>query len=370
MTSTDYIVELRNITKQFSENFVAVNNVSLQIQKGEFLTLLGPSGCGKTTTLRMIAGLESISTGQIFINGRDVSLDPPYARETSMMFQDYALFPHMTIEDNIAFGLKMRGVAREERRRKAQEMLEFIQLPHITKRKPGQLSGGQRQRVALARSLILQPAVLLLDEPLGALDAELRRQMQVELKRIQRQVGITFIYVTHDQEEALTMSDRIVVMQNGLVEQIAPPRTIYEQPGTIFVARFIGQCNFREGPIVKLNGSTLTISDPAFGSLQANNRENARLNTQGQIATIAIRPEKVKIGPEAQSCTNQTQGVLKDIVYTGATVRYIIEVAPTDELIAESHAILDIAVGSTIHLGWHTDDAVALPGSARGGGNA
>lgn len=370
MTSTDYIVELRNITKQFSENFVAVNNVSLQIQKGEFLTLLGPSGCGKTTTLRMIAGLESISTGQIFINGRDVSLDPPYARETSMMFQDYALFPHMTIEDNIAFGLKMRGVAREERRRKAQEMLEFIQLPHITKRKPGQLSGGQRQRVALARSLILQPAVLLLDEPLGALDAELRRQMQVELKRIQRQVGITFIYVTHDQEEALTMSDRIVVMQNGLVEQIAPPRTIYEQPGTIFVARFIGQCNFREGPIVKLNGSTLTISDPAFGSLQANNRENARLNTRGQIATIAIRPEKVKIGPEAQSCTNQTQGVLKDIVYTGATVRYIIEVAPTDELIAESHAILDIAVGSTIHLGWHTDDAVALPGSARGGGNA
>jgi spermidine/putrescine ABC transporter ATP-binding subunit len=360
MVTANHIIELQNITKRFGDSVVAVNDVSLQIDRGEFLTLLGPSGCGKTTTLRMIAGLETVTSGRILLNDQDVTYTPPYARDTNMMFQDYALFPHMTIEDNIAFGLKMRRVGRDERRKKAQEMLEFVQLPHLAKRKPNQLSGGQRQRIAMARSLILQPAVLLLDEPLGALDAELRRQMQVELKRIQRQIGVTFIYVTHDQEEALTMSDRIVVMQDGAVEQIGPPREIYEQPRTTFVARFIGQCNFREGPVVERNDVSIVIDDPVFGRIRAKADKALKNNSQNQTITVAVRPEKIKLGVEAEQCLNQGHGTLKDKAYKGSLVQYIIEVGSNDEIIIEVHNGLDFPAGSQVQLGWNIEDAIAL----------
>lgn len=235
-------VELREACKRFG-SVTAVRPLSLRVEPGEFLTLLGPSGCGKTTLLRLIAGLEGVTSGAILVGGVDVTELPPHRRDTSIMFQDYALFPHKTLAENIGYGLKMRAVPRAERDMAAREWLERIGLAEMGERMPHQLSGGQRQRVALARSLIISPGVLLLDEPLGALDANLRKQLQGELKRLHREVGLTFIYVTHDQEEAITMSDRIAVMNDGAIEQLGPPHSIYDHPETEFVARFIGHCN-------------------------------------------------------------------------------------------------------------------------------
>ena len=239
-------VELEGVTKRFGD-FPAVRALGLDVAAGEFFTLLGPSGCGKTTTLRMVAGFEEPTEGRILIDGVDVEGVPPFKRPTNTVFQSYALFPHLSVEDNVAFGLRRKGVAKEEVRRRVLEELERVGLAAEAKRKPRQLSGGQQQRVALARALINRPAVLLLDEPLGALDLKLRKGLQVELKRIQRDVGITFIYVTHDQEEALTMSDRIAVMNRGVIEQLAPPEEVYERPRTEFVAGFIGVSNLHAG---------------------------------------------------------------------------------------------------------------------------
>jgi spermidine/putrescine ABC transporter ATP-binding subunit len=358
---SDNIVQLKDITKVFDDSVVAVNQVSLQVHKGEFLTLLGPSGCGKTTTLRMIGGLEVATSGSIVIDGMDITYVPPYQRNTSMMFQDYALFPHMSIEDNIAFGLKMRGVSRKERIKKAHEMLEFIQLPQIARRKPNQLSGGQRQRVALVRSLILQPAVLLLDEPLGALDAELRRQMQVELKRNQRQLGITFIYVTHDQEEALSMSDRIVVMQNGCIEQFDTPHNIYEKPLTTFVAGFIGHCNLRPVKRIEQKNDFMTIEDPILGLVQARVFEECIFDPADKTVTLAIRPEKVRIGPSAEECPSQVHGTLKYAGYGGSIIRYVVSIGENDEMIVESGMQLAAEVGDQVTIGWYPDDVNVLP---------
>jgi ABC-type Fe3+/spermidine/putrescine transport system ATPase subunit len=238
-------VELQDVTKRFGDH-VAVDGVDLEVRDGEFLSLLGPSGCGKTTTLRLIAGFERPDAGSIRIGGRDVASLPPYKRPVNTVFQSYALFPHLSVRDNVAYGLKQRGVPRGERVTRAKEMLEVVHLAGVEVRKPRQLSGGQQQRVALARALVLNPKVLLLDEPLGALDLKVRRELQIELKRIQESVGITFVYVTHDQEEALAMSDRVAVMNHGGIEQLAAPQDIYDRPATEFVAGFIGDTNFIE----------------------------------------------------------------------------------------------------------------------------
>jgi len=246
--ANDFDVEFRGITKRFGD-VAAVNNVSLQVHKGEFLSLLGPSGCGKTTSLRMIAGFEQPDEGELLIGGQDAVGVPPYKRDVNTVFQSYALFPHKSIIDNVAFGLKQRGMGKSERRAKASEALELVQLSHRADDRPTMLSGGQQQRVALARALVMNPRVLLLDEPLGALDLKLRKEMQFELKRIQEHVGITFVYVTHDQEEALSMSDRIAVMSNGVIEQLDEPRAIYDNPKTAFVAGFIGEMNFLNGTV-------------------------------------------------------------------------------------------------------------------------
>jgi ABC-type Fe3+/spermidine/putrescine transport system ATPase subunit len=272
-------VELVGVTKRFG-GIAAVDRIDLEVHPGEFLSLLGPSGCGKTTTLRLIAGFEQPDEGEVRIGGRDVSRVPPYRREVNTVFQSYALFPHLTVQDNVAYGLKQRRLGRAERRSRAAEMLELVRLAGFGERKPRQLSGGQQQRVALARALVMHPRVLLLDEPLGALDLKVRKELQIELKRIQEEIGITFVYVTHDQEEALAMSDRVVVMNAGRIEQIGVPREIYDSPATQWVAGFIGDTNF-----VRVFGRDVAVRP-----------ESVRVRTDGEglsgrmIASMVIGP--------------------------------------------------------------------------------
>jgi putative spermidine/putrescine transport system ATP-binding protein len=296
-------VRLRGVRKSYGE-VVAVDGVDLDIAPGEFFTLLGPSGSGKTTTLRLIAGFERPDEGTIELHGRDVTRTAPYERDVNTVFQDYALFPHMTVAENVAYGLRVKGVPRGERRRRVEEILKIVRLPAVGKRKPIQLSGGQRQRIALARALVNSPKVLLLDEPLGALDLKLRQEMQIELKRIQREVsevGITFLYVTHDQEEALTMSDRLAVFNEGSIEQIGTPAQVYERPATEFVAGFIGVSN-----ILERNGRRFTV-----------------------------RPEKIQmleLGEEPARGDTVESGRIRDVVYVGVFTRYVVELDSGGEL--------------------------------------
>jgi spermidine/putrescine transport system ATP-binding protein len=288
--SGEWAVELLHVTKAFGD-FIAVDDTSLQIADGEFFSLLGPSGCGKTTTLRMIAGFEEPTQGQIFIKGQQVAGIPPYKRPVNTVFQSYALFPHMTVAQNVAFGLEMKKTAKSEIDLRVEEALALVQLPGMAARKPKQLSGGQQQRVALARALVNRPQVLLLDEPLGALDLKLRKAMQLELKQIQAEVGITFIYVTHDQEEALTMSDRIAVMSNGEVQQVGRSKEIYEHPGNRFVADFIGETNFIEGKVAELG----TPAKVNVGNYTVLGMIGDHKVDPGQSVTLAIRPEKIRL---------------------------------------------------------------------------
>ncbi len=292
VTIRTHVVELRGVTRRF-DDVVAVDALDLDVYDGEFLSLLGPSGCGKTTTLRLIAGFERPDEGEIRIGGDDVHALPPYKRDVNTVFQSYALFPHLSVLDNVGYGLKQRGLGRRERRRRAEEMLDLVHLPDASRRKPRQLSGGQQQRVALARALVMHPKVLLLDEPLGALDLKVRKALQIELKRIQQEVGITFVYVTHDQEEALAMSDRVAVMNAGRIEQLAVPREIYDRPATRFVADFIGETNFieRGGGVVAVRPEQLRISSAG---------PNGSAGLQGTVVTTMI------VGPAVQ-CIVRTQ---------------------------------------------------------------
>ena len=305
-------VELRNIHKTFKgekgeNDFAAVTDMNLQIEQGEFFTLLGPSGCGKTTTLRMIAGFEQPSRGEILIAGQPMIDIPPNRRPVNTVFQNYALFPHLNVQENIAFGLKTRRVPLAERQRRVAEALELVRLPGLQKRKPSQLSGGQQQRVALARALINEPAVLLLDEPLGALDLKLRKAVQIELKRLQKQLEITFIYVTHDQEETLTISDRIAVMNLGVVQQIGTPRQIYEHPVNRFVADFIGETNFLEGNVAQV-GEVASID---LGGVIALGTANGEALAVGQAITMTLRPEKINLYPRGSADILRTEIGLK-----------------------------------------------------------
>lgn len=315
-------IELRNICKRFPNpaggEVIAVNDVSLEIRDGEFFSLLGPSGCGKTTTLRIIAGFELPTSGEVYIHGKEMGQVPAFQRPVNTVFQQYALFPHMTIGENVGFGLEMKGVSKAERERRVAAALELVRLPGMEKRKPSQLSGGQQQRVALARALINQPEVLLLDEPLGALDLKLRKEMQLELKTLQREVGITFIYVTHDQEEALTMSDRIAVMNRGVVLQVGEPEAIYEKPQNKFVADFIGDTNFIEGTVTGQAGETVEIGVPGSGVVRL---QSSRTFSKGQAVSLAIRPEKLRLNSPIDN-GNNLQGVAEEIIYIGTDTQY------------------------------------------------
>lgn len=322
-------VEIRDVSKRFpgpggqpETEVLAVDGVSVQIQDGEFFSLLGPSGCGKTTTLRMIAGFEYPSAGEIYIHGKPMGLTPPYQRNTNMVFQSYALFPHMTIARNVAFGLEMKKVPKADVERRVQEALEMVRLHGYGPRKPNQLSGGQQQRIALARALVNRPEVLLLDEPLGALDLKLRKEMQIELKTLQREVGITFVYVTHDQEEALTMSDRIAVMHLGKVLQIGTPTEIYERPNCRFVADFIGETNFLDGVVQGQDGelATVLVDDCLLVEAQADPDQSLSPGTE---VTVAVRPEKLRLLPNpGQGLCNSFHGKVEQVVYVGTDTRF------------------------------------------------
>jgi spermidine/putrescine transport system ATP-binding protein len=304
-------VVLDHVSKRFAD-VKAVDDVSLEVRQGEFFSLLGPSGCGKTTTLRMIAGFERLDTGRILIGDVDVTQTPPHRRPVNTVFQSYALFPHLSVADNVAFGLRFRRLSSTEKKSRVQEMLELVRLQGYGPRKPHQLSGGQQQRVALARSLILSPAVLLLDEPLGALDAKLRRELQIELKRIQREVGITFVYVTHDQEEALTMSDRMGVMSGGHIEQLDSARTVYEEPETTFVADFLGVSNLMPATC---DGQGGVVVDGV--RLDA---ERGRTTATGTVR-LTIRPERIEILTRESSQPNSLDATVESLVYLGSTTQ-------------------------------------------------
>ena len=360
LPDTDGHIVLEGVTKLFGD-FKAVDDVNLTIAKGEFFSLLGPSGCGKTTTLRMIAGFEEPTVGRILLEGEDVTYVPAAKRHVNMVFQAYALFPHMTVWENVAFGLKIKKVPRAELEQRVAEAMATVRLEGMEKRRPGQLSGGQQQRVALARALVNRPAALLLDEPLGALDLKLRKEMQLELKRIQTETRTTFVYVTHDQEEALTMSDRIAVMDRGLVEQVAAPRELYEQPATPFVAGFIGVSNvIRLRPDRREDG--LVVMDAGGGG-----RGGAPAPAGGAAGDllVTVRPEKVKF-EEVGEPASRLSATVTDVVYVGSMTAYIVELPIGGQLTI--HRLNDeiraglrsIRVGDRVTLHWAAEASFVI----------
>jgi spermidine/putrescine transport system ATP-binding protein len=348
-------IELKGIVKTFyphGDAVRAVKGVDVSIGEGEFFSLLGPSGCGKTTTMRMIAGFDEPTEGEVFLHGQNVVGVPPNRRDVNMVFQSYALFPHMSVFENVAFGLRRKGVAKDEVARRAGEMLEIVDLKGREKRRPRELSGGQQQRVALARALVNRPRALLLDEPLGALDLKLRQAMQVELKRIQREVGITFVYVTHDQNEALTMSDRIAVMNDGLIEQLGSPREIYERPATKFVAGFIGTSNVLSGTIASARGGQAVI-EAGPGERIVVPGEVA----MGETVELTVRPEKIEVHPErpgGDGCA--VRGTVTEVVYLGMFTNYNVTTSSGAEVVVFVQNVSsadDVATrGDSVWLSW------------------
>ena len=325
-------IRLQRLAKSF-DGVPAVTGIDLDIPAGQFYSLLGPSGCGKTTTLRMIAGFEKPDSGRIELDGRDVASDPPHKRPVNTVFQTYALFPFMTVWDNVAFGLKYQKVTRDEAKRRVGEALELVRMSDFSARRPAQLSGGQQQRVALARALVLRPSVLLLDEPLGALDAKLRKQLQLELRAVQREVGITFVYVTHDQEEALTMSDQIAVLAEGRVEQVGPPQDIYSAPATTFVAGFMGAANIFDAEVLEAGGGTAVCAalDTRLGAAVDGSAVPG-------VAAIVIRPERIVLqepGEPINHDRNVIGGVVSQVVYLGSTTQVHVDVGAPTPLIVE-----------------------------------
>lgn len=353
-TDKEPIVRLSGVTKDFGKSEV-LKNIDLDVYEGEFLTLLGPSGCGKTTTLRIIAGFEAPSQGCVYLEHSDVTALPPYKRNVNTVFQSYALFPHMNVFDNVAFGLVERKVPKPEIKERVEKMLELVQLKNFGRRKPHQMSGGQRQRVAIARALVNNPKVLLLDEPLGALDLKLRKQMQMELKHLQRQLGITFIYVTHDQEEALTMSDRIAVMNGGVIEQIGTAQEIYERPKTKFVAGFIGESNIIEASVTGINGDLIELT-----------AENGVVHARGtgfvqdEMIYISIRPENTMYSFEPVE-NFRLRGIVKEHIYVGSIVKTVVALPNGQRLKLNKHPHSDLPdVGAAVTIYWDMDKAVIM----------
>jgi spermidine/putrescine transport system ATP-binding protein len=358
-------IELCGLTKKFSE--VAVDNIDLTVPSGEFFSLLGPSGCGKTTTLRLIAGFEQPTSGKILLDGVDVSDVPPHRRNVNTVFQSYALFPFLTVSDNVAFGLRHRKLDKADLNRRVAEALELVRMTSFAKRRPSQLSGGQQQRVALARALVLNPAVLLLDEPLGALDAKLRRSLKVELKALQERVGITFLYVTHDQEEALTMSDRLAVMNAGKIVQIGTPREVYEEPADTYVADFLGAANLME---IFVNSAgppaALRLGDWALTSQRCEAGVDGGGSFTGKAHAV-IRPERVRIEAHGSPGDNRVPAMVERVVYIGASSQVLLRLAtgvPLQALVQNDGEQTDLAQGTPVHVYFPPDALRVLAGAA------
>ena len=362
--TAEIAVEIHDVSKRFGATTV-LDRVSLDIRRGEFLSLLGPSGCGKTTLLRIIAGFEHASNGRVLIEGRDVSGVPAYSRSTNMIFQHLALFPHMTVAQNIAFGLRMKKAATDTIRKKVGEALALVQLEGYDARLPDQLSGGQKQRVAMARALVNDPAVLLLDEPLGALDLQLRLQMQVELRRLHRALGSTFVFVTHDQTEAMTMSDRIAVLNQGHIVQLGTPQDIYEAPRARFVANFVGHTNLFSGTVVEIDGGRTCRIELGVDKASIECAATTGLK-RGQEVTVALRYEKVALAPirdGAARATGGFSGVVKDRTYMGGFLRFCVLTDSGREVTADapaSAAVRAIENGSKVAMSWLPEDTTVL----------
>ncbi|MFF3494368.1 ABC transporter ATP-binding protein [Streptomyces sp. NPDC002795] len=363
--ATGPAITLVDVVKYFdgagARDTAVVRGVDLTIGEGEFFSLLGPSGCGKTTTLRMIAGFEEPTSGQILLHGRDMVGVPANKRDINMVFQSYALFPHLSVADNVAFGLRRKRVPKDEIRERVAKILHTVELADKADRRPRQLSGGQQQRVALARALVNRPRALLLDEPLGALDLKLRQSMQLELKRIQREVGITFIYVTHDQAEALTMSDRIAVMNNGLVEQVASPREVYERPATAFVAGFIGTSNLIGGRLSSVEGDSGVVD---LGDGQRVTVPLSGAHRVGASVELTVRPEKITLATGPTDTASRVRGTVREVVYLGTSTSYTVDTGPGVEMTVfqpnDGTALVFPDRGDTVWLSWATDHSYPL----------
>ena len=351
----EYSLELKNIKKSFTGEESVLQGISLSISGGEFITLLGSSGCGKTTTLRIIAGLESPDEGQVFLDGKDVTDLEPNDRDVNTVFQNYALFPHMNVEENVGYGLKLKKVSKGEIKKKVSHMLELVQLSGYEKRKPSELSGGQKQRVAIARALVNNPKVLLLDEPLGALDLQLRRAMQHELKRLQKKLGITFVYITHDQEEAINMSDRIAVMNEGRFEQIGTPDEIYNHPKTSYVATFVGNANILKGKVESQTGEQALLS--LGGGKVLVNTEGEKL-LKGEEVTLAVRSENILLDEE---CGCGMEAEVEEKTFAGGQLRMVLSLPGGEKVVASRYGIdANVKVGQKVCWRFESADAVLV----------
>lgn len=352
---TEICLELKNIKKSYEKEEEVLQGISLSIGKGEFITLLGASGCGKTTTLRIIAGLETPDEGAVFLDGKEVTSLEPDQRDVNTVFQNYALFPHMNVADNIGYGLKLKKVPKPEIKKRVTEMLELVQLSGYEKRKPSELSGGQKQRVAIARALVNNPKVLLLDEPLGALDLQLRRTMQAELKRLQKKLGITFIYITHDQEEAINMSDRIAVMNHGRFEQIGTPDEIYNRPKTSYVATFVGNSNIMKGTVERMAGSQVLINMCGQKVLA---EARGEILKPGEPVTFAVRSENIQMD---ENCGCGMEAVVKEKSFAAGQLRLCLALSDGTEVISSRYGIdANVSVGEKVCFRFQARDAVLV----------
>ena len=354
------LVRFDHIDKSFDGKTLVIKDLNLDIVQGEFLTMLGPSGSGKTTTLMMLAGFETPTNGEIFFGDQSISDIPPYKRNIGMVFQDYSLFPHMTVKENLIFPLKVRKLAKDEIDRKVASALEMVELRGFDGRMPAQLSGGQQQRVALARALVFEPKLVLMDEPLGALDKNLREQMQYEIKHIHDSIDVTVVYVTHDQSEAMTMSDRIAVFDDGVIRQLSTPNILYEEPKNAFVAQFIGENNRLSGKVTEIRGDKCVVEVDGGGYLNA---LKVNVDGIGDRTSVSLRPERVMVNPADGSVDNIFEGKVKELIYLGDHVRTRVNVCGNEEFIvkipnAQGHRLVD--KGQNIQLGWLSDDCRAL----------
>jgi len=356
----DAFVKFIDVQKSYDGETLVVKSLNMDIARGEFLTMLGPSGSGKTTTLLMLAGFEVPTNGRILLDGKPIDNMPPHKRDIGMVFQNYALFPHMTVEENLAFPLQVRRLGKPEIAGRIKRALEMVRLGPYGKRRPGQLSGGQQQRVALARALVFDPKLVLMDEPLGALDKQLREQMQLEIKHIHANLGVTVVYVTHDQSEALTMSDRIAVFNDGVIQQLARPADLYERPDNAFVAQFIGENNRLRGQVTAMNGTTCQVQIDGAGAIRA---LAVNVGAVGQATTLSLRPERVKINPPVGSVPNIFNAEVRELIYLGDHVRTRVSVCGHEDFVVKlpnAEGSIQFEPGAKITIGWKAEDCRAL----------